>query len=338
MGTVRGFEGMREQGGSRLARRGTKLVMQGTARTAAPGSSTRPGEQPVNLRALQLRFYDHYVKGIDNGIDREPRVRLFVVVTPDSGQQAGGFWLPATRSRRTDRERCGSTCAAEDVRTRAGEMACSTPDRPSEGPDDSFVYDPSKPVPTVGGGLCCVTLGPYFPSGAQDQSAIELRDDVLVYTSAPLAKDLAVVGQVKVKFWAKSSARDTDFTAKFVDVHPDGFAQNVLDRIVRARFRNGLQNGPLPHSAGRGLRVRDRSGVYGDASSRRDTASGSISRHRISRITRGTRTRERTPHTTRRWWWRSRRSSTTAPIPRTWSCPCFRKAKRRRRGATRRDQ
>jgi putative CocE/NonD family hydrolase len=118
------------------------------------------------------------------------------------------------------------------------------PERPSDGPDDRFTYDPMKPVPTHGGGLCCVTLGSYFPSGAQDQSELEMRGDVLVYTSPALTKDLTVVGPVRLKFWARSSARDTDFTAKFVDVHPDGFAQNLLDRIVRARFRKGSKSAP----------------------------------------------------------------------------------------------
>jgi hypothetical protein len=78
----------------------------------------------------------------------------------------------------------------------------------------------------------------------QDQSALERRDDVLVYTSAPFTKTLAVLGQVKVRFWARSSAVDTDFTAKLVDVHPDGFAQNLLDRIVRSRFRRGSKVAP----------------------------------------------------------------------------------------------
>lgn len=118
-------------------------------------------------------------------------------------------------------------------------------DRRSDGPDDAFTYDPSKPVPALGGGFCCVSLGSYFGSGIQDQSTLEMRDDVLVYTSAPLTKDLPVVGQAKVKFWAKSSARDTDFTAKFVDVHPSGFAQNILDRVVRARFRGGSKSAPV---------------------------------------------------------------------------------------------
>jgi putative CocE/NonD family hydrolase len=117
-------------------------------------------------------------------------------------------------------------------------------EKPPAGPDDTFVYDPSKPVPSYGGGLCCVSLGSYFGSGAQDQGVLELRDDVLVYTSAPLTKELAVIGQIKVNFWAKTTARDTDFTAKLVDVHPDGFARSLLDRVVRARFRKGSKLPP----------------------------------------------------------------------------------------------
>ena len=245
IGTVRSFEGMRQQGGSRLARDGSMLIMQGTAAHGGPGViEPSPENNAVNLRALQLRFYDRYVKGIHNGIDREPRVRLFVVVTPDSGTQAGGFWLNGDSFPPKGTGKLRFNLRSGGHANTSGGDGVLDPDRPSDGPEDRFTYDPSKPVPTLGGGLCCTTLGSYFPSGAQDQSEIEARDDVLVYTSAPLAKDLAVVGQVKVKFWGKSSARDTDFTAKFVDVHPDGFAQNLLDRIVRARFRSGSKTPP----------------------------------------------------------------------------------------------
>jgi hypothetical protein len=80
--------------------------------------------------------------------------------------------------------------------------------------------------------------------GALDQSDLELRDDVLVYTSDPLEEDLVVIGPVTVRLWAASTARDTDFTAKLVDVHLDGIAHNVLDRIVRARYRNGARSAP----------------------------------------------------------------------------------------------
>ena len=191
-----------------------------------------------------LPFYDHYLKGTDNGIAREPRVKLFVQIPGDTGTRMGGFWvdgetfpLPGTQPGRFN------LLSGGHANTAGGDGVLDATRR-SEGPGDTFVYDPKKPVPSFGGGLCCLTLGSYFGSGIQDQSRIEARDEVLVYTSAPLTSDLAVLGRVKVKFWAKSSARDTDFTAKLVDVHPDGFAQNLLDRVVRARFRRGSELPP----------------------------------------------------------------------------------------------
>jgi len=245
VGSVRSFEGMRKRGGSDLARNGTMLIMHGTGAHGGPGViAPSPENTSVNVQALQLRFYDRYVKGVDNGIDREPRVRLFVMEPPDSGKQAGGFWVNGDSFplKGTELIRFNLRSGGH-ANTRMGDGELDA-DRPSEGADDNFTYDPRKPVPSFGGGLCCTTLGSYFASGAQDQTELEMRNDVLVYTSAPLARDLEVLGQVKVKFWAKSSARDTDFTAKFVDVHPDGFAQNLLDRIVRARFRKGSKKAP----------------------------------------------------------------------------------------------
>ncbi len=90
--------------------------------------------------------------------------------------------------------------------------------------------------------MCCNAV--LLPDGAQDQTEVERRDDVLVYTSAPLGSDVAVIGPVEVRLWARSSARDTDFTAKLVDVHLDGASHNVLDRVVRARFRHGSKFPP----------------------------------------------------------------------------------------------
>ncbi len=243
VGSIRSFEGMRTRGGSALARNGTKLVMQSGGH-GGTGVLTYSHANDVVLRTVQLRFFDHYLKDIDNGIDKEPRVQLFVQVPADSGTQASGFWttgesfpLPNTRNVRFYVHSKGH------ANTRSGDGVL-VENRPSEGADDTFVFDPGKPVPSLGGGLCCTPLGPYFASGAQDQSRLEQRDDVLVYTSEPLTNDMALIGPAKVKFWAKSSARDTDFTAKLVDVYPDGFAQNVLDRIVRARFRRGSKVAP----------------------------------------------------------------------------------------------
>jgi len=102
---------------------------------------------------------------------------------------------------------------------------------------DSFTYDPMNPVPSLGGGVCCnrgASLG-----GSYDQRGIEARADVLVYTSEPLDEALDVTGFVRAKLYVSSDAKDTDFTVKLVDVHPDGTAYNVDDTILRTRFRDG---------------------------------------------------------------------------------------------------
>ncbi len=101
---------------------------------------------------------------------------------------------------------------------------------PAGEPPDRFTYDPWSPVPTG-------AIGGYsrIPS---DQRDIEKRQDVLVYTSAPLERDLEVTGPLSATLWIASSARDTDFTAKLVEVHPDGTARAINDGILRARYRS----------------------------------------------------------------------------------------------------
>jgi putative CocE/NonD family hydrolase len=114
---------------------------------------------------------------------------------------------------------------------------------PRSSASDEFTYDPLDPVPTVGGNL----LGPDTLSGTvgfADQSKVELRNDVLVYTSSPLTRDYAVIGTITTSFWAITSAADTDFTVKLVDVRPDGLTNNVVDRIVGARYRLGSTKAP----------------------------------------------------------------------------------------------
>jgi putative CocE/NonD family hydrolase len=246
IGTVRNFQGMRTEGGSAVARSGSKLVMWSTCHACPPGTFAGaidfgPNNQ-VDMNALNLRWFDHWLKGIDNGIDREPAVKLFVMVPPDTGTTGGGFWvtgdeypLPNTQGLRFYLHSRGN------ANTRLGDGALDVRFR-GHGRPDEYVYDPREPVPTRGGNMCCIN--DLLPSGAFDQSTIEARDDVLVYTSAPLTQDLVVIGPIKVNLWAASSARDTDFTAKLVDVHLDGFAHNVLDRIVRAQYRKGSKLPP----------------------------------------------------------------------------------------------
>ena len=115
--------------------------------------------------------------------------------------------------------------------TRHGDGTLSTTPPSANAPADAFIYDPRNPVPTTGGHGICV------PNGCHDQSAVELRADVLVYDSEILAKDIDIAGRVTVTLFASSSAVDTDFTAKLVDVYPDGRALNLADGIRRARYR-----------------------------------------------------------------------------------------------------
>ena len=108
---------------------------------------------------------------------------------------------------------------------------------------DQFTYDPRKPVPTAGGAVCCNPK--VFAWGPMDQRAVERRGDVMVYTTAPLKHDLEVTGPVRVILYAATSAPDTDFTAKLVDVFPNGEARNLTDGILRLRYRDGLEKAEL---------------------------------------------------------------------------------------------
>jgi uncharacterized protein len=240
VGTIRNFEGMRSNGGSTIARAGTMLVMDCCGH--ADASQDLPGQinwGPNNTDpTLTLRFIDHYVKGVTNGVDHLPRVQLTVLVPPDTGMQGNNYILYAKDYPVPGTKYISYNLASGGhANTRLGDGVLDSTTESAEGPADTFLYDPLNPVPTIGG-------NDAGPSGlaAVDQSTLELRKDVLVYTSAPLTETLTVIGPITVHFWAASSAPDTDFTAKVVDVHPDGYAHNVVDRIVRARYRSGSKS------------------------------------------------------------------------------------------------
>ena len=116
-------------------------------------------------------------------------------------------------------------------------------DAPGHEPPDVFAYNPLDPAPTRGGGLCCDPA--FMMSGAYDQRPIEARPDVLVYSTPELERDTEVTGPVTVTLYAASSAVDTDFTAKLVDVEPCGCARNLTDGIIRARYRKPRQPASL---------------------------------------------------------------------------------------------
>ncbi len=175
-------------------------------------------------------FFDFYLKDErSETFDTLPRVQYY---TMGSNEWASAdSWPPSDAETLT--LYLDSDSAANSV-FGDGRLAAA----PGSGADaDTYIYDPMNPVPALGGGVCCnrgAALG-----GSFDQRGIEARADVLVYTGEVLEEDLEVTGSVYPVLYVSSDAKDTDFTVKLVDVHPDGAAWNVDDTILRARYRDG---------------------------------------------------------------------------------------------------
>ena len=233
-GTIRNYLGMQRHGGSPEARQYQHLVI-GPWKHGVPLSGVS-GDMAFGIMAesfaidfegVQLRWYDHWLKGLDNGVRSEAPVRLFVM--GDNVWRNEQEW-PLARTQYT-RYYLHSHGRANSLH---GDGGLSTTEPGTEQPD-RFLYDPRHPVPTRGGPLCCWPGA--LPQGAYDQTVVESRQDVLVYSTPPLSHDVEVTGPVVVTLYAASSAVDTDFTAKLVDVHPSGFVQNLTDGIIRARYR-----------------------------------------------------------------------------------------------------
>jgi putative CocE/NonD family hydrolase len=216
------------------------------------GEAQFTDDAALDLMAFHLRWFDHWLKGIDNGVDREPPVRIYVMgggdahKTPEGRIFVGGHWReenewPLARAVPTPYYLHTSGRLSPEKATK---------DRPV-----TYVFDPRNPVPTLGGNVS--SQGTLMFQGAADQrcradfwlcsnsNPLSARNDVLVFQTDPLAGDMEVTGRLVVKLWAASNALDTDFTAKLVDVYPPsaGFAAgvelNIADSIVRARYRNG---------------------------------------------------------------------------------------------------
>src|SRR5262249_43702192 len=129
--------------------------------------------------------------------------------------------------------------SAGRANSRLGDGTLSTAP-PATEPPDRFTYDPASPVPTTGGNVCnACTPGQQVPDGPVDQSAVETRHDILVYTTAPLTQGVEVTGPISLQLYVSSSALD-NFTGKLVDVYPDGTAYNIQEGILRARYRDGF--------------------------------------------------------------------------------------------------
>jgi putative CocE/NonD family hydrolase len=190
------------------------------------GIGSAPGfiDQRTSITSLKLRWFDHWLKGIDTGMMEEPPIKLFVM--------GANVW-------RDEAEWPLARAVDTPFYLRAGgRLSAELPDREAPDPYD---YDPADPVPTLGG-----TLGaaPDYAPGPFDHRLIEARPDVLLYRTLPLEHDTEVTGPIEVHVWATSTAPDTDFVARLVDVYPDGRSINLTDGIIRARYRDFPSGAP----------------------------------------------------------------------------------------------
>ena len=181
----------------------------------------------LNVGEWQFKWFEYWLKGRETGVQDWPAYYFFVM---GENRWRGENEWPLKRTQLT----AYYLHSDGKANTSNGDGTLST-NAPTQAQPDEFTYDGDNPVPTVGGNnLVGATAGPY------DQSKVEAREDVLVYSTAPLEQDVEVTGAVKLVLHAASSARDTDFTAKLVDVHPDGKSFNLCDGIIRARYRKDL--------------------------------------------------------------------------------------------------
>ena len=214
----------------------------------------------IDLNEVKLRWFDQVLKGADTGILEEPPVRIFVMGGGSGRRNAegrlehGGVW----------RDECewplARTCWTRFFLHPSGELR---PEAPGvDAAASRYRYDPLDPVPTIGGGTQN-TQHPYLPQGGafdqrgrpelaacSDTRRLAERADVLVFQTAPLERPLEVIGPVTVRLWIASSAVDTDFTAKLLDVYPSGadsggFAMNLTDGLLRMRYRDSRARAEL---------------------------------------------------------------------------------------------
>ena len=205
---------------------------------------------------LRLRWFDRWLKEMDNEVDREAPAWIFVMgggdgrKTSDGRLNHGGRW-------REEHEWPPARIRYTELYLQADGSLSTEKPRPSVEPS-RYLFDPRDPVPTIGGNISSgadIMQGgafhqqesPRFYGCREPYLPLASRHDVLVFQTSPLEEDLEVTGPVAVKLWASSSAVDTDFTAKLIDVHPpnedypQGFDMNISDGIIRARYRNSLE-------------------------------------------------------------------------------------------------
>jgi uncharacterized protein len=238
-GSIENYRGLREHAATPEARGGQRLLLGPwchgpTSEEGKIGDVVFGKEAVLNDDATALEWFDYALKGKTNAYASGAPVRIFVM-GENRWRDEQEFPLGRTSYTRYFLR------SRQSANTAAGDGAL-TLDAPRREPPASFDYDPANPVRTIGGRLCC---GASTQPGPYDQRPSESRDDVLVFSTPPLGRDVEVTGYVSLELYAATSAVDTDFTALLADVDPSGYARFLTDGIVRGRYRESTERAAL---------------------------------------------------------------------------------------------
>ena len=232
-GSIKNYVGMHGDASDSAVRDGQRLLIGPWAHapTSAEGKvgDVVFGKSAVlDMTGTALKWFDYRLKGVQNEYATAAPVRLFIM---GENKWRDEQEFPLARTRYT-KYYLHSVSGANGA---TGDGLLNTT-APSAERADRFEYDPSKPVPTIGGRLCC---GQAVPPGPFDQRPNESRSDVLIFSTPRLESDLEVTGFISLDLYASTDVKDTDFTALIADVDETGYARFLTDGIVRARYRNG---------------------------------------------------------------------------------------------------
>ncbi|HZH58509.1 MAG TPA: CocE/NonD family hydrolase [Metabacillus sp.] len=239
-GTITNFQGIKQRSTNEIAKKNQRLIIGPWTHTNNTGTfaeheyGMNAGLDGLDYTGILIEWFNKWLKGIDQQIKEEKPVKLFVMGI-NEWRDEEDWPLPDTvyspyylHSNGNANRACGD-----------GLLSIMSP---KNEPTDVFLYNPKRPVPTIGGNL---HFANEHLSGPLDQSAVEDRDDVLCYTSEPLLRATEVTGPIELILYISSSAKDTDFTGKLVDVHPDGRAEILTEGILRVRYRQSFDSPEL---------------------------------------------------------------------------------------------
>jgi len=234
--TIATYEHMRDTSVSKMARDNQFMMMSPSTHCMSESvdEETVVGERDLGdarygFVQIYFNWFDYWLKGNEKAVFDMPKIQYYVM-GKNEWRSAEGWPIPGTAIKKFYLHSAGGANSLNGD----GVLSLVAPENETA---DSYIYDPANPVPTKGGPVCCT--GKNSPAGSFDQRDIEIRNDVLIYSTEPLKEGIEVTGKLDAVFYVSSSAKDTDFTAKLIDVYPDGRAFNVEEGVLRARYREG---------------------------------------------------------------------------------------------------